>query len=103
MFNIIESELQGMQQALQSSYVVSTAPLLEGTTKEVDEPVQLHKIPAIVKARLWKAHEETTQATQTLKQAQEEIIEQCRDGQQERDALQAKLEEDRVKIQKEKE
>jgi hypothetical protein len=77
MYNRIESELQGVQQALQSSRAVSTAPLLEGTTEEVDEPVQLCKIVATVEARLRKAQEETTQATQALKQAQEEIIEQC--------------------------
>jgi hypothetical protein len=32
MFNRIERELQGVQQALWSSRAVSTAPLLEGTT-----------------------------------------------------------------------
>jgi hypothetical protein len=41
--------------------------------------------------------------TQALKKAQEEIIKQCQAAQQERDVLQEKLEEDRVKIQKEKE
>jgi hypothetical protein len=43
------------------------------------------------------------EATQALKQAQEEIIEQRQVAQQERDALKEKLEEDRAKIQKEKE
>jgi hypothetical protein len=59
MYNRIESELQGVQQELWSSYAVSTAPLLEGTTEEGDELVQLRKIAAIFEARLWKAQEET--------------------------------------------
>jgi predicted nuclease with TOPRIM domain len=43
------------------------------------------------------------QATQALKKAREEIIEQCQAAQQEKNALQAQFEEDRAKIQKEKE
>jgi hypothetical protein len=103
MNNRIEIELQGVQQALQSSLTVSTTPLPKGTTEEGDEPVQLRKIADRVEVHLWKAQEETTQATQALKQAQEEIIEQRRAAQQEKDTLQAKFEEDRAKIQKEKE
>jgi hypothetical protein len=83
--------------------VVSSAPLPEGTTEEGNEPVQLHQIANTVEVHLQKAQEETTQATQALKQAQEEIIEQRRAAQQEKDTLQAKFEEDRAKIQKEKE
>jgi hypothetical protein len=43
------------------------------------------------------------QATHALKQAQEEVIKQRRATQQEKDSIQAKFEEDKVKIQKEKE
>ena len=43
------------------------------------------------------------QATQALKKAHEEIIEQREAAQQEKNALQEKFEEDRTKIQKEKE
>jgi hypothetical protein len=43
------------------------------------------------------------QATHALKKSQEEIIEQCQATQQEKNALQEKFEEDRAKIQKEKE
>jgi hypothetical protein len=39
MYNKIEIELQGVQQALQSSHAVSYAPLPEGTTEEGHEPV----------------------------------------------------------------
>jgi hypothetical protein len=103
MYNRIEIELQGVQQALQSSRVVSSAPLPEGTPKEGNEPVQLRKIADIVEVHLRKAQEETVQATQALKKAQEEIIEQHQAAQQEKDTLQEKFEEDREKIQREKE
>jgi hypothetical protein len=49
----------------------------EGTTEAGDESVQLRRIADIVEVRLRKVEEVTTQATQALKQAQEEIIEQC--------------------------
>ena len=75
MYNIIEIELQGVKKAPQSSHAVSTAPLPEGTTEAGDEPVQLHRIADTVEVRLQKAEEATAQATQDLKQAQEEIIE----------------------------
>jgi hypothetical protein len=52
MYNRIEIELQGVQQDLQSSHAVSSASLPEGTTKEGNEPVQLHKIDEIVEVRL---------------------------------------------------
>jgi hypothetical protein len=76
MYNRIEIELQGLQQALQYSCAVSTMLLLEGTPEEGDEPVQFHKIFDTVEEHLHKAEEETSQATQALYQAQEEIIEQ---------------------------
>jgi hypothetical protein len=44
LYNRIEIELQGVQQALQSSCISSTVILPEGTTEEGDEPVQLRKI-----------------------------------------------------------
>jgi hypothetical protein len=47
----------------------------EGTTEARDESVQLRRISNIVEVRLWKEEEVTTQATQALKKAQEEIIE----------------------------
>jgi hypothetical protein len=92
-----------VHQALQSNRAISIAPLPEGTTEEGNEPDQLRKIADTVKVRLRHAQEEIAQATQALKQAQEEIIEQRRAMQQEKDALQAKFDEDRAKIQKEKE
>lgn len=42
MYNRIEIELQGVQQALQSSHAVPTSPLTAGTVETGDEPAQLH-------------------------------------------------------------
>jgi hypothetical protein len=44
MYNRIEINLQGVQQELQSSRVVSTMPLSLGTPELVHEPAQLHRI-----------------------------------------------------------
>jgi hypothetical protein len=43
-FSRIKGELQEVQQELQSSQVVSTAPLTIKTTGTGDEPTQLHQI-----------------------------------------------------------
>jgi hypothetical protein len=51
-YNRIKVELQGVQQALQSSRAVSTAPLLLGTTELGDESTQLHRSVDIVEAHL---------------------------------------------------
>jgi hypothetical protein len=72
-FSRIKDELQGVQQALQSSRAVSTVPLSAGTTELGDEPAQLHRIADTVEARLRRAQEETTQATQALAQVQKTL------------------------------
>jgi hypothetical protein len=51
-FHRIKDELQGVQQALQSSRAVSTVPLSAGTSELGDEPAQLHRIADTVEARL---------------------------------------------------
>jgi hypothetical protein len=51
-FSRIKGELQEVQQALQSSRAVSTAPLTIGTEEPGDEPAQLHQITDKVEARL---------------------------------------------------
>jgi hypothetical protein len=76
MYNIIEVELQGVQQALQSSRTVSTVPLPSGELELGDEPTQLHRLADTVEAHLRRAQEETEQATQALKQVQGVLIEQ---------------------------
>jgi hypothetical protein len=52
MYSQIEIALQGVQQALQSSREIFTAPLPEGTTEVGDESVQLRKIVDTVEVRL---------------------------------------------------
>jgi hypothetical protein len=52
MYSQIDITLQGVQQALQSSRAISTAPLPEGTTKVGDESVQLWNIVDTVEVRL---------------------------------------------------
>jgi hypothetical protein len=67
-----------------------------------DEPAQLCRLADAVEACLHRAQEETEQATQTLKQVQGEIIEQRRVAKQEKVAIQAKFEEEKAQMQKEK-
>jgi hypothetical protein len=69
MYRQIEIVLQGVQQALQSSRAISTAPLPEGTTEVENEFVQFHKIVDTVEVSLRHAQEEKVQATQALKEA----------------------------------
>jgi hypothetical protein len=52
MYSQIEIALEGVQQALQSSQEISTAPLPEGTTNVGDESVHLCKIVDTVEVRL---------------------------------------------------
>jgi hypothetical protein len=63
MYDRIEIEIQGVQQALPSSRAVPTAPLTAGTVEPGDEPTQLHRIVDMVEAHLRQAQEDTTQAT----------------------------------------
>jgi hypothetical protein len=92
-----------VQRALQFNCAISTVPMPEGTTKAGDESVQLHRISNIVKVRLRKAEEVTTQATQALKKSHEDIIEKRRVAHQEKEDIQEKFDKDRETIQKEKE
>jgi hypothetical protein len=103
MYNRIEIELQGVQQALQSSRAVSTAPLPLGTPELGDEPAQLHRIVDTVEAHLRRAQEETTQATQALTQVQGVLVEKRSTAEWEKLALQAKFDEEKSQLQKEKE
>jgi hypothetical protein len=98
MYSHIEIALQGVQQALQSSRATFIAPLPEGTTEAGDELVQLHNIDDTFEVCLRHAQEEKVQATQALNKSQEELIEQRRTTQQEKNALQEKFEEDRENI-----
>jgi len=52
MYNRIDIELQGVPQALHSSHVVSTMPLLLGKLEVGDEPAQLHGTVDTIEVRL---------------------------------------------------
>jgi hypothetical protein len=92
-FTQIKDKLQGVQQALHSSRVVSTAPLSIGTSELGDEPSQLHRIADTVKAHLRKAQEEIAQATHALSQVYKELEEKHSVAEQENLPLQVKWDE----------
>jgi hypothetical protein len=102
-FSRIKDELQGVQQALQSSRAVSTVPLSAGTSELGDEPAQLHRIADTVEACLRRAQEETTQATQALAQVQKDLEEKCSAAEWENISLQAKWDEEKAQLQQSKE
>jgi hypothetical protein len=102
-FHRIKVELQGVQQALQSSRAVSTVPLSIGTPELGDEPAQLHRIVDTVEARLRRAQEETMQATQALAQVQGDLVEQRSTAEWENLSLQAKWDEEKSQLQQSKE
>jgi hypothetical protein len=78
MFDRIEAELKGVQQALYSSHAVSTASLSSGGIEVGDEPAQLRRLADSTEAHLRRVQEEKEQATEALKQAKEEALEQRR-------------------------
>jgi hypothetical protein len=87
MYDRIEIELRGVHQALHSSHIVSTAPFPSEEPELGDEPTQLYKIADAIEVHLHHAQEEKEHATISLKQAQEEVVEQSRVAQQEKDDL----------------
>jgi ribosome assembly protein YihI (activator of Der GTPase) len=103
MYERIEGELRGVQQALHS---IHTMFIVAPPSEEIemgDEPAQLRKIVDATEAHLRHVQEEKEWATEALKQVQEEVIEKLWVAQQEKDDLQVKFAEDRVQIQQEKE
>jgi hypothetical protein len=52
MYEKIETELRGVQQALQSSHAVSTEPPPSEELELGDEPAQLHRIADVTEAHL---------------------------------------------------
>jgi hypothetical protein len=52
MYDRIETEIRGVQQALQSSHAMSTIPPLSCETKLGYEPTKLHKIADATEANL---------------------------------------------------
>jgi hypothetical protein len=103
MYNRIEIELQGVQQALQSSRTVPTAPLTAGTVEPGDEPAQLHQIVDMVEAHLRQAQEDTAQATQALTQVQGVLVEQRSAVEREKLSLQVQWDKEKAELQQSKE
>jgi hypothetical protein len=63
MYDRIEVELRGVQQALQSSRAVSTAPPPSEEPELGDEPAQLRRLADVTEAHLRRAQAEKDQAT----------------------------------------
>jgi hypothetical protein len=75
MYDRIEVELRGVQQALQSNHVVSIVPPPSEEPKLGGEPTQLRRLANVTEARLHCTQEETEQATKALKKVQKVVIE----------------------------
>jgi hypothetical protein len=69
MYDRIEVELRGVQQALYSSRTVSTTPPPSEEPELGDEPAQLQILADVIEAHLHRAQDEKDQATSALKQA----------------------------------
>jgi hypothetical protein len=102
MYDRIEKELKDIQQAIHSSRAVPTAPSSAESVELGDEPTQLRRLADATEARLHRAQEEKEQATEAMKQEKEEALEKLRVAQQEKDEIRAMFEEDKEKMQKEK-
>jgi hypothetical protein len=72
--------------------------LIRGTSGTGDEPTQLHQIVDQVEARLRRAQEDTTQATQALMQAQKALLEQQNEAEWENISLKAKWDEEKAQL-----
>jgi hypothetical protein len=94
MYDRIEVELRGVKHALQSSRAVSTSPFPSEELELGDELAQLCRLDDVTEPHLHQAQAEKDQATVALKQSQEEMVEQRRVSQKEKDDLQAKFEEE---------
>ena len=55
MYDRIEFELQGVKRSLQSSHIVSIAPLQSGEPELGDEPTQLHRLADTTEDHLCRA------------------------------------------------
>jgi hypothetical protein len=71
MYDRIEEELKGVQQALYSNRTMSTAPPTSEGIKLGDELAQLRRITDVTKSHLFHVQEEKEHATKALKQAKE--------------------------------
>jgi hypothetical protein len=93
MYEIIEAELKGVQQALHSSHTVSTTPPSSEGTVLGDKPAQLLRKVDATEARLCRVQKEKQKVA--LKKEKEEAREQHWVVQQEKEDIQAYFVEDR--------
>jgi DNA primase len=70
--------------------------LISGTSRTGDEPTHLHQIANQVEARLQRAQEDTTQATQALMQALKELLGQWSEEEWEKLSLKEKWDEEKA-------
>jgi hypothetical protein len=102
-FSWIKVEIKEVHQALRSNRIVSIVPLSVETPEIQDEPSQLHWIADTVKAHLRQTQKETSQATQDLVQAQEDLLEKCHTSECEKITLQERFHKKKSQLHKEKE
>jgi hypothetical protein len=109
LYERVEKELKEIQQAIQLIRAVPTVPSSSQVAELGDEPTQLRRLADATEARLQKVQEEKEKATEALKQEKEEVLEKLRVArycvtayENEKDEFWAMLEEDKVKIQREK-
>jgi hypothetical protein len=98
MYDRIEVELRGVQQALQSSHAVSTVPPSSEAPDLGDDLDQLHRLADATEAHLHHAQEEIEQATEALKKVQKVVIKKHRVAKKEKVALQTNFEEEKAQI-----
>jgi hypothetical protein len=78
MYDRIETEMRGVQQAFHSSRRVSTVPPPSEEPELGDEPAQICRLVDVTEALLRRAQEEKKQATMSLKKTKEVVIEKRR-------------------------
>jgi len=102
MYDRIEKELRDIQQAIHSSRAVPIVPSSAENVELGDEPTQLQRLANATEVWLRRAQEEKEQATEALKKEKEEVLEEIQVKKKEKDELTVMFEEDKEKIQKEK-
>jgi hypothetical protein len=77
MFDRIEVELKGVQQALYLSHIMSTTTLLACDTEVGDDLAHLCRLEDSTEARLHQVEDEKEQAIEALNQVKEESLKKC--------------------------
>jgi hypothetical protein len=67
MYDQIEGEIKGVQQALYSIRTVSTTSLSSRSIKLGDDPAQIYRLANVTEALIRRVQEKNEQATEALK------------------------------------